>query len=244
MLKEPSTSIPITAVLARLCQDLAEILRPDMIRSACDEAGYQWPNRLLDPCRALFFAFSASGAQRQHRVPACRSLRRLRFQCLGLLPGSHPTAAPRAPDSCRRESHHLSKSTDGGSNWLGYRVGIEDGSSVSMSDKSVLRDHFGQPTGQRLGCGFRSRNGSLFSILSPACFYALTWFLEIADSVRTDTVPILVKRRVHAVFRLHQRQLVDFTPGLPCRRRRVEWPISKGCLTRFGSGRMAKMITS
>lgn len=177
-------SIPITAVLARLRQDLAEILRPDMIRSACDEAGYQWRNRLLDPvatvslfllqvlngntaCRHVVhfggFVFSASAY--------CQARIRLPLRVLQILAEKIATFQKTA--------------TDAGSNRLGHRVWIEDGSSFSMSDKSVLRDHFGQPTGQRLGCGFRSRNGSLFSILSPACFYALTWFSEIADSDRT-----------------------------------------------------------
>src|SRR5206468_2444841 len=38
--------------------------------------------------------------------------------------------------------------------WLGHRVWVVDGSSFSMPDAPELQRHFGQPAGQRPGCGF------------------------------------------------------------------------------------------
>src|SRR5277367_6737280 len=40
---------PIATVLARLRQDISEILSPETIREAGRQAGYSWRNRLLDP---------------------------------------------------------------------------------------------------------------------------------------------------------------------------------------------------
>ncbi len=39
----------IMPVLARLRQDISEILTPESIREACRRAGYSWRNRKLDP---------------------------------------------------------------------------------------------------------------------------------------------------------------------------------------------------
>ena len=39
----------IISILARLRQDVGEILKPETIRDACLQAGYSWRNRKLDP---------------------------------------------------------------------------------------------------------------------------------------------------------------------------------------------------
>jgi hypothetical protein len=44
--------------------------------------------------------------------------------------------------------------TAGDSRRLGHRVWLVDGSSFSMPDEPELQRHFGQPGGQRKGCGF------------------------------------------------------------------------------------------
>src|SRR3954468_14793342 len=38
--------------------------------------------------------------------------------------------------------------------WRGHRVRLIDGSSFSMPDTDELREWFGQPAGQAVGCGF------------------------------------------------------------------------------------------
>ena len=48
----------------------------------------------------------------------------------------------------------LRATTAAGATWRGRRVWIEDGSSHSMRDLPALQDHFGRPSGQRVGCGF------------------------------------------------------------------------------------------
>jgi len=107
-----------------------------------------------------------------------------------------------------------------------------------MPDTPELQAHFGQPGNQKPGCGF-----PVASIL--AMFHAATGLLleAIATPLRThemahvESMHAILKpgdvlvgdrgfcsfvhlalsacRGVYAVFRMHQRQIVDFTPGRP-----------------------------
>src|SRR5262249_57037393 len=53
----------------------------------------------------------------------------------------------------RRVATGLRPTIDETGAWHGHRVFIPDGSSFSMPDVPALREHFGQPAGQRDGCG-------------------------------------------------------------------------------------------
>jgi hypothetical protein len=228
---------PIIAILDKIRQDLAEVLSPDSIRAACRDADYRWRERLLDPvatvslfllqvlngntaCRHVVhfgdFVFSASAY--------CRA--RIRLPLLVLQKLAEMIAAPRDGAGAA------------GANWRGHRVWIEDGSSFSMSDVPALRDHFGQPTGQRPGCGFPvAKWVALFDLatgmlvrssVGPMRAHDMSKAREVESEVgRGDVVlgdrgfcsyahiAALAQLGVHAVFRLHQKQLVDFTPGRP-----------------------------
>jgi hypothetical protein len=143
----------ILPILARLRQDLAQNLSPEAIRAACHQAGYRWRHRELDPVATVLFfllqilhgntacehvvhfgqwAFTASAY--------CRARRRLPLRMLQIL--------------VAQVASKLRSTTSPGATWLGRRVWIIDGSSFSMSDVPGLQDHFGQPAGQRVGCGF------------------------------------------------------------------------------------------
>ena len=45
----------ILPILARLRQDLAQVLSLESIKSACHQAGYHWRNRELDPVATVLF---------------------------------------------------------------------------------------------------------------------------------------------------------------------------------------------
>jgi hypothetical protein len=102
--------------------------------------------------------------------------------------------------------------------WRGHRTFLVDGSSFSMPDEPELQRHFGQPGGQAPGCGF-----PVAKIL--ALFHAGTGLLldVAAAPLRTHDMghveavhlALLLGRGVHAVLRIHQMQIVDFTPGRP-----------------------------
>ncbi|MEO8165055.1 MAG: transposase [Betaproteobacteria bacterium] len=59
----------------------------------------------------------------------------------------------------QRSVEQLHKDPFDTSRWLGHRVFFVDGSSFSMPDTPELQEHFGQPSGQRAGCGFPKAHG-------------------------------------------------------------------------------------
>jgi hypothetical protein len=123
--------------------------------------------------------------------------------------------------------------------WLGrHRTFLVDGSSFSMPDTAELQAHFGQPGNQKPGCGFpvasilamfHAGTGLLLDVMATPL---RTHEMAHAESVHAALKPgdvlvadrgfcsfahvaLLVIRNVHGVFRMHQRQIVDFTPSRP-----------------------------
>jgi len=140
-------------VSAKLRQDLADLLSPETIRAACREAGYRWRNRLLDPVVtvSLFLLQVLNGNT------ACRHV--VHFGRFAFSASAYCQARIRLPllvlQKVAEKIALLQKNaTAESANWFGHRVWVEDGSSFSMADVPALRDRFGQPTGQRPGCGF------------------------------------------------------------------------------------------
>ena len=105
-----------------------------------------------------------------------------------------------------------------------------------MSDTKALRDHFGQPSAQAHGCGFpvahmlalfHSGTGLLLRVLaSPLCThdmrYAATMHPEMqeGDILIADRglasfahLALLFLRKMHGLFRCHQKQIVSFRVG-------------------------------
>ena len=120
--------------------------------------------------------------------------------------------------------------------WLGHRVFMVDGSSFSMSDTQALRDYFGQPSGQKAGCGFpvahwlvlmHMGTGMITKMLaSPLSTGDMSRTAELHPELQADDVLVadrafcsfphlclLIERGVHAVLRIHHQTIVDFTPG-------------------------------
>ena len=70
----------------------------------------------------------------------CKARTRIKLKVLGIL-----------LERCVEQLHQETFDT---ARWLGHRVFHVDGSSFSMPDTPQLQAHFGQPSGQRPGCGF------------------------------------------------------------------------------------------
>ncbi len=130
----------------------------------------------------------------------------------------------------------LIPATEAASLWLGHRVFLIDGSSFSMPDVAALQAYFGQPGNQAKGCGFpvahilalfHAGTGLLLEVTAAplrshdmAGVGGILPFLKAGDVLVADRgfcsfahLGLLLKKGVHAVFRLHQKQIVDFTPG-------------------------------
>ncbi len=117
--------------------------------------------------------------------------------------------------------------------WHGHRTFLIDGSSFSMPDTPELQAVFGQSGAQRAGCGFPiahwltmfdARSGLLVRQLAlplrtheMSQVAALHPELNAGDVLVGDTafasyahLALLSQRKLHGVFRVHQRQLVSF----------------------------------
>ena len=227
----------IISVLARLRQDVAEILTPQSIRDACHRAGYSWRNRTLDPVATI----SLFLLQILHGNTACQHV--VQFGQWAFSASAYCKARKRLPLAVLQTlvemvAAKLRSKTAESADWLGHRVWLIDGSGVSMPDVPKLQGHFGSPTGQRPGCGFPVGHlVALFDLTTGMLLRVTTspmrthdmsqaahlaWELKPGDILLGDRgfcsyahLAILLERGNHAVFRIHQKQIVDFTPGRP-----------------------------
>ncbi len=223
--------------IENLKASIREILRPTDIHHACQEHDYQWRQRILGPVETIWmFAL-----QVLHGNTACTHAARL-------LPGASATdtaycqARTRLPLAVFQTlaqcvTRRLLRSLDGVlERWHGHRIFLIDGSTCSMSDTPELQDAFGQPRGQKLGCGFpmakivglfHGGSGLLVDLLVEPLYTheasiasRLFKWLRKGDILVGDRafasfviLALLHERGVHAVMRQHQRRPVDFRRG-------------------------------
>ncbi len=227
----------IIPILNRLRQDIAAGLSPETIAEACRQAHHSWRKRILDPATTIYLFL----LQVLHGNTACRHV--VHFGGWSFSDSAYCQARKRLPLAVfdgllEKTAAAFRSATADSSRWLGHRVWLVDGSSFSMPDEPELQRHFGQPGCQRKGCGFpvakwlalfdlttgmllRSATAPLRTHeMSQAA--AISRGLEPGDLVLGDRgfcsyahLALLVQRELHAVFRIHQKQIVDFTPGRP-----------------------------
>jgi Transposase DDE domain len=226
----------ISTTLKALRQDLAAKLGGDFIHAACRAAGHTWCDTcLLTPAAIIHWfliqvlhgntalthvsllagrAFSASAfCQARSRLPLVVFQAVLREMVKVLIPA-----------------------TEAAGLWLGHRVLLIDGSSFSMPDTAPLQAAFGQPSNQAKGCGFpvahilalfHAGTGLLLEVAAAplrshdmAGVGGILPLMKRGDVLVADRgfcsfahLAMLMSKGVHAVFRLHQKPIVDFTPG-------------------------------
>ncbi len=226
----------ISTILNAPRQDLAARLGDDVIGAACRAVGHTWCDScLLTPAAIIHWsliqvlhgntalthvsllagrAFSASAfCQARSRLPLTVFRALLRDMARALIPD-----------------------TEAIGRWRGHRTFLVDGSSSSMPDAPELQAHFGQPGDQAKGCGFpmahllaffHSGTGLLLEVIAAPLrssdlsgIGAILSLLTAGDVLVADRgfcsfahLALLVSRGAHAVFRLHQKQIVNFTPG-------------------------------
>lgn len=231
----------IIPILGRLRQDISACLSKETIEEACHQAKYSWRKRILDPTTTIYVFL----LQVLHGNTACQHV--VHFGVWSFSVSAYCQARKRLPLAVfqwllEKTSAAFRSATSGTSRWLGHRVWVTDGSSFSMSDIPELQKHFGQPGNQRKGCGFPvakwlalfdlSTGMLLRSTTAPLRSHEMSQTagisaeLEPGDIVLGDRgfcsyahLALLVQRVLHGVFRIHQKQIVDFTPGRPGGRR-------------------------
>ncbi len=227
----------IDTILKRLRQDLAHRLEPESIQSVCRSVGHTWRKSLLNPLAILhWFVIQIlhGNSSLQHvsllagriftGAAYCLARARLPLAVFrGVLAGLIKALVPET----RSEGP-----------WRGHRTWLIDGSSFSMPDTPELQAKFGQPGAQAKGCGFpvakilalfHAGTGLLIEVTAaPLRTHEMSRLGEVHPAFEPGDVLVgdrgfcsfahlamLVRGGFHGAFRVHQRQIVDFTPNRP-----------------------------
>lgn len=225
----------ILAAVQQIKSDLTQFLSADFIRSVCDAVGHTWRKRVLDPVVTVhLFAL-----QILHGNTACANVPRL--GAIDCTAEAYCQARQRLPLAVLRYlvralTQHLEADPllDDG-RWHGHRTFLVDGSSVALPDNPALQKAFGQPGAQKPGCGFpvmhllalfHAASGLLLRVVgTPLRTHDLARIGQVHPDLQEGDVlvgdrafcsfthlALLAARRVFGVFRLHQKQIVDFRP--------------------------------
>jgi Transposase DDE domain len=225
----------ILSALARIKADVAAHLEGAIIERLCRDLAYVWRDRILTPVVTVhaFLLQVLHGNTSCDHVPHlmgghftgeayCQARRRLPLALFQrLLQGVTQSLA-----SCRDQVQ----------TWCGHRVWLLDGSGCSMPDTPELQATFGQPSGQKPGCGFpvahlltlfHAGTGMLQKIVvAPLRTHDLANAWRMHPELASGDVLVADRgfcsyahlAQLHAggffgVFRLHQRIIVSFRKG-------------------------------
>jgi hypothetical protein len=228
-------AITILQIVRRFKANVAKALSPETIMKVCDYLGHRCRERLLGPVNTVHVFL----LQILHGNTACTALPRL--ACIPFTAAAYCLARKKLPLALfehllQRVCDALGPEIQDGARWRGHRTWTLDGSSFSMPDTPALQAHFGQPSGQAKGCGFpvahmlvlfHACTGLLLRVLASPLRthdmrHAATMHPELdeGDILIADRgfasfghLALLFLRKMHAVFRCHQIQIVNFRVG-------------------------------
>jgi len=251
-------AVNIVDAVATIKRNVANCLTEKSIQQACHAENYQWRQRELGPV-ATIHAFLV---QVLHGNTACTHTTRLAG--LNCSAEAYCQARARLPlsvyERLLRQTSQAAQRSASLALWHGHRTFLVDGSSFSMPDTPDLQTHFGQPGGQRPGCGFPAahwltlfdaRSGLLVKQLAaPLRTHDMSQVtmlhpeLAEGDVVVGDTalasyphLALLFQHKLHGVFRAHQRVLVSFR-----RDRKLVGKQPKGTKARRATGRLIRKL--
>jgi len=231
----------ITAAAREVKCQGASFITEALVRSACAAAGHRWRRRVLGPAQTLqLFVLQVLGGN-----VACRAVAHLADAAC--TPQAYCAARMRLPtDVFGHVAAALTRAarrrTAGFGRWRGHRVLHVDGSGLSMPDTPALQKAYGRPQrGERPGFPvmhvlwlFDAATGLICDfIVSPWHTHDMAHASKLHAAMTPGDVlvgdrafgsfvhlALLLQANLHGVFRLHQRQIVDFTPGRKHQRRR------------------------
>jgi len=226
--------VSIPSALRRIKDDLGAMLAPGFIEGVCREIGHVWRNRRLGPVATIHLFV----LQMLARNTACRHLPHLSGQ--RFTASAYCQARRRLPLRLitalfARMTEAMQQGMQRPSLWHGHRTILIDGSGFSMPDTPALQAHFGQPGAQQKGCGFpvahllATFDGSsgliLDLIASPLRTHDLRHVNQVHPKLRSGDLLVadrgfcsfahlarILQHDLHACFRVHQKQIVDFRP--------------------------------
>jgi hypothetical protein len=227
----------IDTILKRLRQDLAHRLEPESIQAVCRSVDYTWRKSLLNPVAVIhWFVIQILHGNSSLQHVSLLAGRTFTDSAYCLARARLPLAVFRGVLGELVKS--LVPRTHIEGTWRGHRTWLIDGSSFSMPDTPALQAKFGQPEAQAQGCGFpvakllalfHAGTGLLIEVAAaPYRTHEMSRLGEVHPALAPGDVLVgdrafcsfahlamLVRGGVHAAFRVHQRQIVDFRPGRP-----------------------------
>jgi hypothetical protein len=224
-------------ILDTLRQDLPRLLDRDFVEQACRDAGHRWRSRVLTPWEILLWFLT----QVTRGNTAVEHVALLGKRCF--TGAAYCQARMRLPRRIfhavlQNLAQKLTTTTRDQGRWRGHRTWLVDGSGISMPDTPEFQKHFGQPSNQAPGCGFpvakilalfHAGTGMLMDIVpNRLCSHEMSFVSRVHPSLGAGDVLVgdrgfcsfahlvmLTRIGVFAVFRVHQKQIVDFTPHRP-----------------------------
>lgn len=235
----------INAILSGIKDDLQNFLPDESVRAAVRQVGHVWRERQLGPVQTIhlfilqILACNTAMAHLRHLAGEVFSLAAY-CQARARLPLAALQSLLRSSSQTLRQAVTRQSGTD--FLWHGLRAFLVDGSSTITPDTPDLQKTFGQPGGQKPGCGFPvpkllalfdAFTGMVVEMLGFPLFtheqskvWMLHPFLTAGDLLVGDRgfcsfvhLAMLNARGVKACFRCHQRQIVDFQVGRQHRQR-------------------------
>ena len=228
--------VSILPALGQVREDLVKVLDRSAIERICDEIGYRWRDRSLDPYATLHLFI----LQVLNQNTAMAHLPHLAGE--PFTPAAYCRARQRLPmELFRRLVGSLTRElgpSGNASRWPGHRVVLIDGSGFSMPDTPELQAYFGQHGQQQPGCGFPvahllavvdAEQGFLRDIVvSPLCTHDMAHVAELHPNLLSGDIivgdrgfcsyahlALISQANLHGVLRIHQRQIVSFHPHRP-----------------------------
>lgn len=225
----------ITDIVDCFKQNWTKELSAEAISQACREAGMTWHNSMLNPIvtvQIFFLQILHGNTACEHlshlagmsfsAAAYCKARMRIKLEVLCTLLGR-----------CVKQLHQETFDT---ACWLGHRVFHVDGSSFSMPDTPELQAHFGQPGQQKKGCGFpvahwlvmlHAGTGMIAKMLAaPLRTHDMSRTVELHPELQANDLlvadrgfcsyahlALLLQSGIHGLLRIHQRTIVDLTPG-------------------------------
>ena len=226
----------ISHTLNTLRQGLAAKLGGDFIDHACRLAGHSWCDSCLLTPAAIIHWFLVQILHGNTALTHVSLLAGRAFTASAFCQARARLPLAVFQTVLREMVKALVSATETVGRWRGHRTFLVDGSSFSMPDTAALQAHFGQPGNQAKGCGFpvahilalfHAGTGLLLEVFAAplrshdmAGIAGILPLLAAGDLLLADRgfcsfahLAMLMSKGVHAVFRLHQMQIVDFTPG-------------------------------
>lgn len=231
----------ISRTLARIKADpIGSLGGSDKVNELFASAGHVWRERVFSPAMTLGLFM----LQILHGNTAVTHLRHLSGK--DIRPQSYTDARKRLGlqtlasvigQLCRDCVNYTQESA---STWLGRRVLIADATTCITADTPAMQRRWPQPSVQKVGCGFPMikllglidlASGmivqlSMFSlhVHEMSRSVAMAAMLRAGDVLLGDRgfcsfahLSLLALKKIDAVFRMHQKQIVDFTVNRPHR---------------------------